>query len=166
MAVESTRIKERFAGELLDAPADARQPHVSVKRGRIVELMRYLRDDPDMAYDCLTDVTAVDYLNRGLWERFAVVYNLYSFSRNERFRVKAFVPEDDPAIESVAALWPAASWAEREAFDMYGIRFTGHPDLRRILMPDDYPGHPLRKDYPLKGRGERARFPRYSPQED
>ncbi|MBI3271875.1 MAG: NADH-quinone oxidoreductase subunit C [Planctomycetes bacterium] len=166
MALETDRLRERFADELLEAGEPCGQPVVAVKRGRIAEILRFLKEDPALAFDSLTDVTAVDYMNRDLWERFAVVYNLYSFSRNARFRVKAFVPEADPSIASAASIWAGATWAEREAYDMYGIRFEGHPDLRRILMPDDYPGHPLRKDYPLKGRGERANFRRYTAQED
>ncbi len=92
-----------------------------------------------------------------------MVYNLCSIGTGARARVKAFVPEGDPEIDSASALWKAAPWAEREVYDLYGIRFRNHPDLKRILMPDDYEGHPLRKDYPLQGRGERQNFPRYAP---
>jgi NADH-quinone oxidoreductase subunit C len=95
-------------------------------------------------------------------ERFAVVYQLTSLEHNARLRVKAYVPEEPCEIATATELWPAANWAEREVYDLYGIRFTGHPDLRRILMPENYQGHPLRKDYPLKGRGERDHFPKYT----
>jgi NADH-quinone oxidoreductase subunit C len=109
------------------------------------------------------DLTAVDWLNQGMPERFCVVYNLYSFKENTRTRVKAFVPEGDPVIDSVSSLWRAAPWAEREVWDFFGIKFKGHPGLKRIQLPENYEGHPLRKDYPLTGRGERMNFPRYVP---
>ena len=118
------------------------------------------RDEP---VDSLTDLTAVDYLNQGMPERFCVVYNLYSFKENVRTRVKAFVPEGDASIDSVSALWKSAPWAEREVWDLFGISFKGHPDLKRLLLPESYQGHPLRKDYPLTGKGERMDFPRYVP---
>ncbi len=155
------RLEERFADQVLDVREHAGQRFAHVKRDRIVELLRFLRDE--CGFDALADLTAVDYLNQGMPERFCVVYALYSFRHNSRTRLKAFVPEGDPEIESAAPLWKAALWAEREVFDMYGIRFRKHPDLRRILLPDDYEGHPLRKDYPLTGRGERMDFPRYVP---
>ena len=98
----------------------------------------------------------------GVWtlvaERFAVVYHLYSMKHGHRLRVKAFIPETSAAIDSVAGIYPAADWAERETYDQYGIRFTGHPDLRRILNPDDFTGHPLRKDFPVEGIGYRDQF--------
>ena len=154
-------VKARFADQVLSVHEDAGQPYVDVRRDRIVDILRMLRDGG--GFDCLTDLTAVDYLNEGKTERYAVVYNLYSFRDNVRTRVKAFVPETEPEIDTAASLWKAASWAEREVFDMYGIIFRGHPDLKRILLPEGYEGHPLRKDYPLTGRGERMDFPRYAP---
>ncbi len=113
----------------------------------------------------LTDLTAVDYLRLDAFERFAVVYQLTSILTNRRLRVKAFVSEARAEIDSAVPLWKNADWLEREVWDLYGVRFTGHPDLRRILCPDDYTGHPLRKDYPLKGRGERSAFRRYQVEE-
>ena len=95
-------------------------------------------------------------------ERFAVVYQLNSIEHNARLRVQAYVPEDPCEIDTVSGIWDSANWGEREAFDMYGVVFKGHPDLKRILMPDNYEGHPLRKDYPLKGRGERDNFPKFA----
>jgi NADH-quinone oxidoreductase subunit C len=129
-----------------------------VDRARIVELCRQLRDDPAMRFDHLADVTAVDWLvynpdggppGQGREPRFDVVYHLYSISHNHRVRLKVAVGEDDPSVPSVTSVWPAANWAERETFDLYGIKFGGHPNLTRILTPDDWQGHPLRKDYPL-----------------
>jgi NADH-quinone oxidoreductase subunit C len=155
------KLREKFADQVLEIREHAGQRFAHVRRDRILELLRFLRED--CGFDFLTDLTAVDYMNQGLPERFAVVYNLYSFKDNVRTRVKAFVPESDPTIESASGLWNAANWAEREVFDLFGIRFNNHPDLKRIVLPDTYEGHPLRKDYPLTGRGERMTFPRYVP---
>ena len=154
-------IKTKFADQVLNVGTHAGQAWVDVKRERIVEILKTLRDE--CGYDMLTDLTAVDYLNQGMPERFAVVYNLYSVKENIRTRVKAWVPESDPTIDSVSSLWKAAPWAEREVWDLMGIKFKGHPDLKRIQLPENYEGHPLRKDYPLTGRGERMDFPRYVP---
>ena len=117
---------------------------------RIVEVLRLLRDDPELEFEMLTDVTAVDYL--GEVPRFEVVYHLYSVAKNHRVRIKARVAEDAPEIESAVALWPSANWMEREVWDLYGIRFRNHPDLRRILLYEQFDGHPLRKDYPKEKR--------------
>jgi NADH-quinone oxidoreductase subunit C len=156
-------LRQRCGDAILTVHPVATPPTVEVRRDRILEVLRLLRDAPESACDCLLDVCGVDYLDRGTPERFAVVYHLFSFPRRHLIRVRAYVPESDPEIDSAAALWPAADWAEREVFDMYGIRFRGHPRLCRILNPDTFEGHPLRKDYPLRGRGERDRFPRYVP---
>jgi NADH-quinone oxidoreductase subunit C len=109
-----------------------------------------LRDHPELRFDQLSDLTVVDYLGRT--PRFEVAYQLYSIALNHRLRVKVPVPEDDPAVPSASGVWQAANWAEREAWDMFGIRFPGHPDLRRILMYPEFEGHPLRKDYPVLRR--------------
>lgn len=154
-------VKAKFADQVLGVGAHAGQSWVDLKRDRIVEVLKALRDE--CGFDMLTDLTAVDYLNQGQFERFSVVYNLYSMKDNIRTRVKAWVPEGDATIESVASLWKAAPWAEREAWDLMGIKFKNHPDLKRIQLPEGYEGHPLRKDYPLTGRGERMNFPRYVP---
>ncbi|MBI4564878.1 MAG: NADH-quinone oxidoreductase subunit C [Planctomycetes bacterium] len=139
----------------------ARQHWIETRDNRAKGVLRFLRDDPELAFDALMDLTAVDYLNQGMPERFGVVYILYSFKHGGYFRVKAWVPESDPKIDSVHDLWKSAPWAEREVYDMFGIVFRGHPDLRRIQLPEYYTGHPLRKDYPLRGMGERDTFPRY-----
>ncbi len=117
---------------------------------RIVEVLRMLRDDPELEFEMLTDLTAVDYL--GEVPRFEVVYHLYSVAKNHRVRIKARVAEDAPEIESAVSLWPSADWMEREVWDLYGIRFRNHPDLRRILLYEQFDGHPLRKDYPKEKR--------------
>jgi NADH-quinone oxidoreductase subunit C len=121
-----------------------------VDKSRIVDVMRLLRDDPALQFEMLSDVTAVDLLPRA--PRFEVVYHLYSVARNHRVRVKAPVPEDDPELHSVEALYASANWMEREVWDMYGIRFAGHPDLRRLLLYEEFEGHPLRKDYAKEKR--------------
>jgi NADH-quinone oxidoreductase subunit C len=120
----------------------------------VVDVMRQLKDDPELQMNFLVDLTAVDYLGRE--PRFEVVYHLRSMATGARLRVKAPLaePEDgsNPAIGSVALIWPGANWFEREVWDLYGIKFTGHPDLRRILMYEEFVGHPLRKDYPKERR--------------
>jgi len=133
-------------------------------------VMAYLRDDANCAYNFLSDVFGIDYLGYPAKSlgRFAVVYNLLSHGHDDRLFVKVYLdpslPTDgtleDPAlfVDSVADLWPGAEWPEREVFDMFGIRFHNHPDLRRILTWEEYPAHPLRKDYPLRGRGEREQY--------
>jgi len=121
-----------------------------VARERIGDVLMFLRDDPELEFEMLTDLTAVDYL--GEQPRFEVVYHFYSVSHNHRVRVKARVPEDDPVIDSAVPFYASANWMEREVFDLYGIRFEGHPDLRRILLYEEFEGHPLRKDYPKEKR--------------
>jgi NADH-quinone oxidoreductase subunit C len=121
-----------------------------VRKDQIVEVCRFLKEDPRLAFNMAPYVTAVDYL--GQEPRFEVVYNLYSTSKNHRVRLRVKVAEEDAVVASVTSLWRGADWFERYCFDMYGIRFTDHPDLRRLFMYDEFVGHPLRKDYPLRGR--------------
>ncbi len=141
-----------------------RQTALVVDRARAHSLLEELRDRH--GFDVLVDVTAVDYLNRDRAERFQVIYILQSRRELEVLRVHAWVPEEDPTIATAHDLWRSARWGERECHDMFGIEFVGAPDMRRFLMPEDYPGFPLRKDYPLKGKGERVQFPRIVPQGD
>ena len=124
---------------------------VIVAPERILEVSRYLAATPEMRFDFLSDLTATDWPPRA--ERFDLIYCLYSTVHRHRLRMKARLA-DGQSIASVTSVWPAANWFEREAFDMFGITFSGHPDLRRILMPADWQGHPQRKDYPLEGPGE------------
>jgi NADH-quinone oxidoreductase subunit C len=129
-----------------------------VPAARLEALLEYLRRDGGC--DMLIDVTAVDYLEYPeAVDRFGVVYLLLNTASGERVTVKTFVNPPAPKLPSVYRIWRGADWMEREVFDMFGIEFTGHPDLRRILMPDEFTAFPLRKDYPLKGRGERHNFP-------
>jgi NADH-quinone oxidoreductase subunit C len=133
-------------------PSDAARGEavVVVPRDALPDALGKLRDDPETRLEQLSDLTAVDYLGRT--PRFEVVYQLYSIALNHRLRVKVPVPEDDPVVPTATGVWKSAIWAERETFDMFGIRFVGHPDLRRILMYPEFEGHPLRKDYPLHQR--------------
>lgn len=124
---------------------------IIVPAGRLLETARALRELPEAAFDYCSDVTAADWPTRP--QRFDVIYCLYSTRRRHRVRVKVRAGEGD-AIPSVTGIWPAANWLEREVYDMFGVRFAGHPDLRRILMPEEWQGHPERKDYPLEGPGE------------
>jgi NADH-quinone oxidoreductase subunit C len=144
------KIKERFPEQVIDVAEFRDQISVIVKKGQVSAILKYLHDDPLLSFDHLQDLTAVDY--KGKKDvRFEVVYNLYSTRYHHRIRIRAQVPENDEKINSVVPIWAGANWHERECYDMFGIIFTGHPDLRRILMPEDWEGHPLRKDYPLKG---------------
>ena len=124
------------------------QTTLTVEAGRIAEVCAFAKNA--LGFDALTNLCSVD--NFGSEPRFEVVYDLYSFADNHYLRLKAAVSEDEPVIPSVTRVWSAANWHEREAYDLMGIRFTDHPDLRRILMWEGYPYHPLRKDFPLAGR--------------
>jgi NADH-quinone oxidoreductase subunit C len=141
-------LQERFGDAVLEVTHYAREVTARVPADCLLEMLAFLRDDPRAAFDLLTDLTAVDWPKRD--ERFEVVYHLYSIPRNHRLRLKVRV-KDGQALPSAASLYHAAEWPEREVFDMFGIPFEGHPDLRRILMPDEWRGHPLRKEYPLEG---------------
>jgi NADH-quinone oxidoreductase subunit C len=138
-------------------PSD--QLWVRVPGDRLLEALAFLRDDPRTRFEMLADLTCIDYLNYpAAEERFAVIYALLSLTHGQRLWVKVFVNEPEPTLPSAVPLWKGANWMEREVFDMFGVRFSGHPDLRRILTPETFTEHPLRKDYPLSGRGEREAF--------
>ncbi len=144
------KIKEKFPDEVLDIREFRGQVSVTLKKERIVEIGRYVHDDPELSFDYLRDVCGVDYMGKKE-KRFEVVYHLYSMRHRHMVRLKAEVGEENAGIDSVTPVWVGANWHEREAFDMYGIIFNGHPDLRRVLLPEDWEGYPLRKDYPVKG---------------
>lgn len=131
---------------------------VVVPSNTIYNVMQLLQNQRQ--FDYLVDITCVDYLNyRDATDRFGLVYLLASTMTNERITVRAFLNEPDLTVASVVPLWEGANWMEREVWDMFGIKFDGHPDLRRILLPEEFVAFPLRKDYPLQGRGERHNFP-------
>jgi NADH-quinone oxidoreductase subunit C len=134
------------------------QARVVVPVNSMLDVLRTLKEE--LGFDLLVDVTCVDYLYyRDAKDRFGMVYLLANAETNERITVRCFVNDPEPTVPSVTGLWEGANWLEREVWDLFGIRFTGHPDLRRIVLPEEFTAHPLRKDYPLQGRGERHNFP-------
>ncbi|HEX5645699.1 MAG TPA: NADH dehydrogenase (quinone) subunit D [Nitrospira sp.] len=150
---------KKFPGGVLSVDADTARSELTfhIAAPKIVEIARFLHDDPLACFDHLTDICSADYPDAP--QRFEVIYQLLSLPRGKRIRLKARLHDDNPAIDSVTGIWHAAGFLEREVYDMMGIRFIGHPDLRRILLPDDYAeGHPLRKDFPTEGRGWRSQF--------
>ena len=144
----TSRLRERFGDDVLETHDFRGDETVAVRSTRILEVLRFLKDDPELDFDFLSDLCGVHYPEREY--QYEVVYHLYSFARNRRLRVKARILEGS-ACPSVVELYRGANWLEREAWDMVGIVFEGHPDLRRILMPEGYEGHPLRRDFPLTG---------------
>jgi NADH-quinone oxidoreductase subunit C len=134
------------------------QSRATVEPSQLLDVMTTLKETHE--FDMLVDVTCVDYLNyRDATNRFGLVYLLVNATSAERLTIRVMLDDPDPSVASVVPLWEGANWLEREVWDMFGIRFDGHPDLRRILMPDEFTAFPLRKDYPLQGRGERHNFP-------
>ncbi len=144
------RLLERFPSAVKATHAACGDATAQVDAASLFEIMRFLRDEPGLDFEMLSDVTAVDWL--GEEPRFELVYHLYSVARNHRVRIKARVGEAEAEIASLVPLWPSADWMEREVWDLYGVRFTGHPDLRRLLLYEEFQGHPLRKDYPKERR--------------
>lgn len=150
-------MKERIEEKLREALPDA-QVSVSeslgeltlrVRKEHLVSVCRLLRDDPDLKFDSLRDLCGVDYYRPD--ERYEVVYHLYSLAHRARLRLKVYVEETDARVASVSSVWQTANWLERETYDMFGIIFDGHPDLRRVFMPEEFAHYPLRKDFPLMG---------------
>ncbi len=162
MSIEAiTRAKELLGSAVLSTHSYRGDDTLVVDAARIFDVMKTLRDDAELAMTMLVDLTCVDYLGRE--PRFEVVYHLRSFKTGARLRVKAPLaePEDgsNPVLDTVTPLWASANWNEREAWDLYGVKFRGHPDLRRILMYEEFVGHPLRKDYPKEKRQPLVRRP-------
>lgn len=120
---------------------------VTIERKEIAKVCQYCHDSEGFEFNLLSDLAGIDYLTTT--PRFGVSYVLYSLPCNHTLRLKVLVPEDDPVLPTVTGVWPGANWQEREVYDMFGLTFEGHPDMRRVLMPFDWTGHPLRKDYPL-----------------
>jgi NADH-quinone oxidoreductase subunit C len=144
------RVSERFPGKVLEVIERKPDSFAVIDRSAIIELARFLHDDPDCAMDCLSNETGVDYK-----DRIEVVYHLFSYKHRHGCVLKVKLPRDNPSIATVEEIWRSANWMEREIFDLLGVNFEGHSDLRRILMPEDWPGHPLRKDFvePLEYHG-------------
>ena len=139
-------LRRKFPGAIADAIIFRNQPSVTLNKESLIAICEFLKSDEGGAYSYLADETAVDYPKRE--KRFDVIYELYSFKGNDRLRLKVLAA-DGEKMPSVAGVWPAANWLEREVFDMFGIFYEGHPDLRRILLPEEWVGHPLRKDYDI-----------------
>ena len=151
-----TKVHDKFPSVTLDTTQFAGEDIIHIQGSYNLDVLKLFRDN---GFNFLADITAVDNLTLGGFERFAVVYHLLSHETAERVTIKAYVPEDQPELPSAESLWKTADWQEREIYDLFGISFKGHPNLIRIMNPDDYQGHPLRKDYPRLGRKERDDFP-------
>jgi len=148
-------LKAKFGDAILGQTTFRGQDSATIAADKIVEVCTFLRDEPTLAFDMLTDLTAVDY--QGQAPRFQVVYNLYSFSGNRRYRLRVGV-EAGETLPTMEPVWKAANWLEREVYDLMGIVFEGHTDLRRLMLWDGYIGHPLRKDFPLEGIPQTAKY--------
>ena len=143
-------IKNAFPEAVQDVVEFRGETTLVVSPDSVTNVLRYLRDTPGLIYNFLSDISPVDYYpDYSRPGRFAVSYHVYSLLYNRRLRVKVYLDEDEPVVGTATTIWPAANWLEREAADMMGIEFEGHPDKRRLLMPDDWNGHPHRRDYPL-----------------
>lgn len=148
-AVVLEKLKSRFADAVLETNEFRDELTVVVPKERIVDICRFLKEDPQLQFDFLADVCGIDMFTPS--KRFGVIYNLYSLKNRNRIRLKVFTEEEDPKVPTMTGVFGTANWHERETFDMFGIIFEGHPDLRRVYMPDEFEHHPLRKDFPLMG---------------
>ncbi|MBA2849169.1 NADH-quinone oxidoreductase subunit C [Thermosulfuriphilus ammonigenes] len=149
------RLKSRFADDILEFIEFRGDLTIEIPREKQFSILKALREEDDFSFDMLIDVIGLDnYPPPEGKPRFEVIYLLLATKTNERLRVKVRVPEDDPRLQSVTSIWKAADWPERETYDMFGIVFEGHHNLKRLLMWDEFPAHPLRKDYALEGQGE------------
>ncbi len=151
-----TKVQAAFPDHVIGHKVFAGEPFISLKKSGLRDVAKLLKNDPELDFDYPVEVTAVDY--PGDAERFEVVHVLWSIQHRRRVYLKTRTTEEDCAIPSVADLWKGADFMERETYDMYGIEFTGHPDLRRIMMTDDFDGWPLRKDFPIEGKGWRENY--------
>jgi NADH-quinone oxidoreductase subunit C len=143
----ANQIKEQFGDAITDISEFRGDVTIVVDRKKLIEVATYCRDTDGLEFNLLSDVAGLDYLTET--PRFAVSYVMYSLPNNHTLRLKVYAPEEDAVIPTVNGVWPSANYQEREVYDMFGVTFEGHPDMRRILMPYDWNGHPLRKDYPL-----------------
>jgi NADH-quinone oxidoreductase subunit C len=142
-------LQSKFGGAVEPGSGFRGEATVIVRKAQIVDVCTFLRDDPGLCFDSMRDLCGADYYRPD--DRFEVIYNLYSIPHKRRLRLKVRIDEADMHVASVAGIWTTADWLERETYDMYGIIFDGHPDLRRIFMPEEFAYHPLRKDFPLMG---------------
>lgn len=144
------RLKEKFPQAVEETVYFRSEHTVRIAREHLLEVSRFLKEDPEYGFNFLSDLCGVDYMGRE--PRFEVVYHLYSMEHKHRLRMKVSLSELDLTIPTVTPVWKTANWHERECFDLLGIIFTNHPDMRRILTPEGFTDHPLRKDFPLRGR--------------
>jgi len=145
------RMRRRFGDAILETSSTHGNETAVVERDKLREIAEFLRDDPELCFDMPTDCTAIDW-HEHREIRFDVIYQLYSVKRGHRVRLKIRVPLEDPSCPSLTPVWRGMNWHERECWDMYGIRFSEHPDLKRVLLYEEFVGHPLRKDYPIDKR--------------
>lgn len=149
LEVLTSKVQKKFPESVLGASSFRGENTLIIRVEDILPICRFLRDDPELSYDFLTDLCGVDFYPRE--PRFEVIYHLCAMKTKSRLRLKTSLPGTAPHLTSVVSVWKGADWMEREVFDMFGIKFDGHPDLRRILLTPDWEGYPLRKDYPLRG---------------
>ena len=143
-AAVHAQLRSRFGAAIGDLVGQGGDASALVPPDRILEVATCCKTDPGLAFDCLSNLSGVDYPKRSAIQ---VVYHLYSYPNRHRFVLKVDAARDNPVVQSVAGVWSHAEWQEREVYDLLGVDFSGHPDLRRLLMPEDWPGHPLRKDF-------------------
>jgi NADH-quinone oxidoreductase subunit C len=143
------RLKVKFADTALEANEFRGELTIVIPKEQIVQVCKFLKEDKELCFDLLADLCGI-YMNTPT-NRFGVIYNLYSYTKKHRIRLKTFIEEEQPKVQTVTSIWETANWHERETFDMFGIFFEGHPDMRRMYMPDEFEYHPLRKDFPLMG---------------
>lgn len=141
-------LKKEFADGIVETHEFRSEATAVVKKEKLMGVLAFLKDDPKMAFSLMADITCVDRLKMNKTPRFEVVYNLYSISETHRIRIKVRLDESEPTVSTATGLWEGANWLEREVWDMFGIKFEGHPNLKRLLMYEEFEGHALRKDYP------------------
>ena len=145
-------LQEKFAAEILQTIEGKDGPIAILRKDRVHDILKFLKEDPELSFDILMDLFGVDYLLSGEKPRFEIVYQLYSMKNNLRLRLRTKVAEEDMTLPTAIDLWKAADWFEREAYDMFGFKFEGHPNLKRLLLFEGFEGHALRKDYPITKR--------------
>jgi NADH-quinone oxidoreductase subunit C len=146
------KIREQFGESIIETHSRVGDDTVIIRPQALIPVCTFLKQDPDLDYNFLMDLTAVDYLRFNQKPRFEVVYHFFSLAKKHRVRIKVPTEGKNPELDSIVSLWPGADWYEREVWDMFGIKFRGHPNLKRILLYEEFQGHPLRKDYPIQKR--------------
>jgi NADH-quinone oxidoreductase subunit C len=151
-SITLTRLRERFAGSIIEIHSYRGDDTAMVQPKDVVPIATFLKTDPELDFNYLMDLSAVDCLSLNKSHRFEIVYHFFSLSKKHRIRLKVPAQALNPEVDSLVSLWPIANWFEREVWDMFGVRFRGHPDLKRILLYEEFEGHPLRRDYPVHKR--------------